>query len=162
MKLSHIAIISGYSRSTVIKVLYNEKSRERFRKETVERVFQARDYEKKLDNIFVGELFQKICATVAKKVRRSHTKNFVDVLDLALTCQLLTPIEKNSLFSMKFAGAIEILTDENFAEMCELAKNYSSCSKTRSLALNLAMQSRAIIFKLGTRKKNKNTKGVIN
>jgi hypothetical protein len=162
LKLSHIATISGYSRSTVMKVLYGEKYRKRFKKETVDQILWVRDYEKTLDSIFEGELFQKMCKTVARKLRKSHSKNFENVLDLALTCRFIIPAQDNIFFTRKIAGAIEILTDENFAEMCELAKNYSNCSKTRELALDLSMQSRAIIFKLGLRKKKSKQKGVIN
>jgi hypothetical protein len=162
LKLSHIAVISGYSRSTVMKVLYSEKYRERFKKETVEQILWVRDYEKTLDGIFEGALFQKLYTTVAKKIRNKHSKNYEDVLDLALSCRYILPTERNHFFIRRVAGAIEILTDENFAEMCELAKGFSNCSKVRDLANDLAMQSRVIIWKLGTRKKNKNTKGVIN
>lgn len=161
MKLNHIARISGYSVSTVKKVLYNDKP-EKFKKETVEQILWVKNYEKTLDDIFVGALFQKLYTTVAKKIRNKHSKNYEDVLDLALSCRYILPTERNHFFIRRVAGAIEILTDENFAEMCELAKGFSNCSKVRDLANDLAMQSRVIIWKLGTRKKNKNTKGVIN
>jgi hypothetical protein len=162
LKLSHIAVITGYSKSTVRKVLYNEKSRERFKKETVEKIFKWRDYQKSLEPLFEGALFQKMCETVVRKVRKSHTKNYENVLDLAISCRFLAPANRSSFFSRQLASAVDIISDVDFPELCDFARVHSNCYKVRILADDLAMQSRFIIWKLGSRNKKQKTKGAIN